>query len=99
MSHFRGTFWECAGQAGEVWWMRVPYGEGVASHTGPESCGCIREGAVEALTGVRAGWAIEPRKVHVRDAEAVLISRRPHRPVRHARASRVPRGRRPHART
>ena len=41
--------------------MRVPYGEGVASHTGPESCGHAREGMVEALTGVRAGWVIEPR--------------------------------------
>src|SRR4051812_10017036 len=41
--------------------MRVPCGEGVASHTGPESCGHAREGMVEALTGERAGWAIEPR--------------------------------------
>ena len=36
--------------------MRVSYGEGLASHTGPESCGVVREDAVEALTGVRAGW-------------------------------------------
>ena len=27
--------------------------EGVASHDGPESCGCIRKGAREALTGER----------------------------------------------
>ena len=36
--------------------MEVPYGEGVASHTGPESCVYIRKGIGEALTGeVRAG--------------------------------------------
>src|SRR3712207_4633621 len=35
--------------------------EGVATHGGPESCGGAREGVGEALTGVRAGWAIEPR--------------------------------------
>jgi hypothetical protein len=58
--------------------MKVPYGEGVASHTGPESCVLAREGGIEALTGVRAGWAIEPRKAHIREAEAVLISRRQH---------------------
>lgn len=35
--------------------MKEPYGEGVASHPGPESCGCAREGAAEALTGESAG--------------------------------------------
>ncbi len=35
--------------------MKEPYGEGLASHTGPESWGCVREGASQALTGARAG--------------------------------------------
>ena len=36
--------------------MKVPYGEGLASHTGPESCVDTRKGIGEALTGgVRAG--------------------------------------------
>jgi Bacterial transcriptional regulator len=35
--------------------------EGVATRGGPESCVGVREGAGEALTGVRVGWAIEPR--------------------------------------
>jgi len=35
--------------------MQESYGEGLASHTGPESCVGVREGADEALTGVRAG--------------------------------------------
>ncbi len=39
--------------------VKFPYGEGVASHAGPESCGCVREGAVEALTGVHVGQVIE----------------------------------------
>jgi hypothetical protein len=41
--------------------MKELYIEGVATHGGPESCVGVREGAGEALTGVRAGWAIEPR--------------------------------------
>jgi RNA-directed DNA polymerase len=35
--------------------MKEPYGEGVASHPGPESCGVVREGGAEALTGGSAG--------------------------------------------
>jgi RNA-directed DNA polymerase len=41
---------------------KEPHIEGIANHDGPESCADTREGAGEALTGVRAGWAIEPRK-------------------------------------
>jgi hypothetical protein len=46
----------CAGQTGEMMWMQEPYGEGVATHSGPESCAVAREGSGEALTGVRLGW-------------------------------------------
>jgi len=35
--------------------------EGLATHGDPGSCVGVREGAGEALTGARAGWAIEPR--------------------------------------
>ena len=35
--------------------MREPYGKGLASHPGPESCGAAREGGAEALTGESAG--------------------------------------------
>jgi hypothetical protein len=49
-------------------------GEGVAIHVGPESCVRVREGAGEAVTGVRAGWVIEPRKLNkVRGAVAAEV--------------------------
>ena len=35
--------------------MKEPYGEGPASHTGPESCARDGNGTGEALTGVHAG--------------------------------------------
>jgi hypothetical protein len=35
--------------------MQESYGEGPASHTGPESCVAARKDGDEALTGVRAG--------------------------------------------
>ena len=35
--------------------MEVSYGEGVATHTDPESCAVVREDGGEALTGARAG--------------------------------------------
>ena len=41
--------------------MKELYIEGVAIHDGPESCVGVREGGGEALTGARAGRAIEPR--------------------------------------
>ena len=51
--------------------------EGLASHDGPESCGCIRKSAREALTGVRSGRDMEPRNQPVQSADAVTSSGRP----------------------
>ena len=36
--------------------MKEPHTEELATHGGPESCVGAREGAGEALTGVRTGW-------------------------------------------
>lgn len=41
--------------------MKVSDDEGVATHISPESCTHCRKEVGEALTGERAGWAIEPR--------------------------------------
>jgi len=38
--------------------MKESYGEGVATHTGPESCGGDSNVTAEALTGVRAGQVL-----------------------------------------
>jgi hypothetical protein len=64
--------------------MQESHGEGLASRTGPESCAPHREVRGEALTGVRAGEVIEPRKHDpvlgraLRGADAVEVSGRPH---------------------
>lgn len=42
--------------------MKEPYREGLASHSGPESCDGHRKGAGEALTGARAGWVLSREK-------------------------------------
>ena len=63
--------------------MRTLYVEGVATHDGPESCVVVRKDGDEALTGVRAGRAIEPRNHGIRGADAVVRSGRPHRRQRY----------------
>ena len=54
--------------------MEELYTEGVATHGDPESCVVAHEGGGEALTGARAGRAIEPRNHRVRDVDAVYGS-------------------------
>jgi len=63
--------------------MEELYTEGVATHGDPESCVVARKGGGEALTGARAGRAIEPRNHRVRDADAVYGSGRQHRQWRY----------------
>jgi hypothetical protein len=92
-----GTDTECA------WINRLGEGDescstskDLASHGGPESCVCVREDVGEALTGVRAGMAIEPRNQSVRGADVVPCGGRQHRWSRWMIASgrRTLRGRR-----
>ncbi len=47
--------------------MQESYGEGLAVHTGPESCAADRE----ALTGGRAGRVYSRERTLLRDADAV----------------------------
>ena len=51
--------------------MEVPYGAGVATHTGPESCVGVRKGVGEALTGVRTGQPLSREISLLRGADAV----------------------------
>ena len=51
--------------------MEELYVEGLATRGGPESCVGDPQGRGEALTGVRAGRAIEPRNRNNRGANAV----------------------------
>ena len=59
--------------------MKESYGEGVATHTVPESCGVARKSGVEALTGVRAGRVLSRERRFLRGADAVRRSGRLHR--------------------
>jgi len=71
--------------------MREPYGEGVASHTGPESCVGAREGVGEALTGVHAGWVLSRERLCIRGADPVGQWGRPHGRARFGERSSRPR--------
>ena len=66
--------------------MRESYGEGRATHTGPESCAAVRE----ALTGVRAGRVFSRERAFLRDADAVGVGGRPHPGRRHRKTPRSP---------
>jgi hypothetical protein len=70
--------------------MKESYGEGVATHTGPESCGVTRKGGVEALTGVRAGRVLSRERNFLRGADAVRRSGRPHPVHRYREMPRNP---------
>ena len=90
----------CAGETGKEQVVQVHCSEGVANRTGPESCGGVCEGIVEASAGVRAGQPLshEMISVPVTDRFQYLEGNT----VRHAIASgvRIRRGRRTwHVRT
>ena len=70
--------------------MEVSYSEGLAIHTGPESCGAAREGGIEALTGESAGRVFSRERVILRDADAVRRGGRQHRMRRYREAHSSP---------
>jgi len=63
--------------------VKVRYGEGLATHTDPESCAGTREGIGEALTGARTGGVSSGVSFIVRSADAVVACRRQQAEVRH----------------
>jgi hypothetical protein len=75
--------------------MKVSYGEGIATHTGPESCAGAGNRDREALTGERAGrvWSREsnaPQLRVLRGADAVEDGGRPHWVRRYREVHRDP---------
>ena len=62
--------------------MKESYVEGLATHSGPESCVCTREGEGEALTGESVGWVLS-REITTRRASVGVFRSvevvRPHR--------------------
>jgi len=70
--------------------MKESHGEGLATHTGPESCGAARKGGDEALTGERAGRVFSRVRNLLRDADAVRRSGRLHPMHRYREVHRGP---------
>ena len=70
--------------------MQESYGEGLATHAGPESCGAVCKDRVEALTGARAGRVLSRERTFLRDADAVGESGRLHQAHRYREMCRGP---------
>lgn len=59
--------------------MKESHSEELANHTGSESCECVREDALEALTGESTGQVIEPRnRIILREADLLMVRGRQH---------------------
>jgi hypothetical protein len=90
----------CAGKTGKEQWIRVSYGEELATHTGSESCVDSRKAIGEALTGgVRAGLLSRERYCKLQGADAVHKVEGTTGCNDTARCSWTLRGQRPRART
>lgn len=72
--------------------MQEPDGEDLASHTGPESCEGGSNVALEALTGVRAGWVLSLVMSSVQGADAFRFDGRPHGSSRYRKGWTSPAG-------
>jgi len=75
--------------------MKESYVEGLAAHSGPESCVVAREGKGEALTGVRAGRVLSRERspcprADLRGADAVEVRGRPYPTHRYREMRRDP---------
>jgi hypothetical protein len=63
--------------------MKEPYGEGLASHTDPESCAVSRKAGREALTGALVGGVLSREILENQSADDVLLSGRQYRGTHH----------------
>src|SRR5260370_17653231 len=62
--------------------MKEPYGEGLASHTGSESCAYSRKAGSEALTGAHAGGGLSRDMLKNQSADVVHDGGRQYRGTR-----------------
>jgi hypothetical protein len=62
--------------------MKEPYGEGLASHTGSESCTYGRKAGSEALIGAHAGGVLSRDMLKNQSADVVHDGGRQHRWMR-----------------
>ncbi len=69
--------------------MKEPYGEGLATHAGPESCVWHPRGCRRSVDRGTCGLGIEPRKTLIRGADPVGLWGRQHG---RARSGEHPRG-------
>ncbi len=67
--------------------MKESHSEGLAIHTGLESCGVVRENNVEALTEEGAGRVFSRETFTLRNADAFRVGGRHHRMRRYREAS------------
>jgi RNA-directed DNA polymerase len=80
-------------KTGEELGMKESHGEGLANHTGPESCMGTGNGVNEALTGVRAGWVLSPEiKGNTPGADGLLLLGKQHCPHRYGEGWAGPAG-------
>jgi len=75
--------------------MKEPYGEGLASHTDPESCVVSREAGREALTRAHVDGVLSREMTGNQDADAVYSAGRQHRRARYREHLLDLRGQRP----
>src|SRR5664279_3086451 len=66
--------------------MRVSHSEGIAIHTGSESCVAVCEGGYEALTGESTGRVFSRVTANLRNADALKTGGRQHRKRRYCEA-------------
>jgi hypothetical protein len=70
--------------------MKESYIEGLATHSGPESCAVVREDQGEALTGVRAGRVLSREINLLRGADVLRRCGRQHPARRYRETLRDP---------
>ena len=78
--------------------MKESHGEGVATHTDPESCAGDRKVSGEALTGARAGWVSSREIPLLQGADAFGVAEGNNVRSDSASSERTLRGPRPQAR-